>query len=55
MRRERPPPRKSSEERSQRFSEAQVGCTVDCLIDDRLQFGIVRLFAPAQFGMRSRG
>ena len=37
-----------SEERSQRFSEAEVGCTVDCLINDRLQLGIVCLFAPPQ-------
>ena len=38
----------SREECGQRFSEAQVGGTVGRLIDDRLQFGVVRLFAPPQ-------
>jgi hypothetical protein len=32
----------------QRFSGAQVGGTVGRLIDDRLQFSVVRLFAPPQ-------
>ena len=39
---------KSSKERGQRFGQTQVGCTIDQLIDDRLQFGIVRLLAPPQ-------
>jgi hypothetical protein len=38
----------SRKERGQRFSEAQVGCAVDRLVDDRLQFGVVGLFAPPQ-------
>ena len=39
----------ASEERSQRFGQAQVGLTIDQLIDNRLQFGIVCVFAPPQF------
>ena len=38
----------SRKERGQRFSKAQVGCAVDRLVDDRLQFGVVGLFAPPQ-------
>jgi hypothetical protein len=38
----------SREECGQRFSEAQVGCAVGRLMDDRLQFSVIRLFAPPQ-------
>jgi len=38
----------SREERRQRFSEAQIGCAIDGLVDDRLQLGVVGLLAPPQ-------
>jgi hypothetical protein len=39
----------ASEERGQRFGQAQVGLTIDQLIDDRLQLGVVCVLAPPQF------
>ena len=39
----------ASEERGQRFCQAQVGLTIDQLIDDRLQLGVACMFAPSQF------
>lgn len=38
----------SHKECGQRFCEAQADCTVNRLIDGRLQFSICRLFAPSQ-------
>jgi Polypeptide deformylase len=39
----------ASEEGGQRFGQAQVGLTINQLIDDRLQFGVVCVFASPQF------
>ncbi len=38
----------SSKEGSQRLCQAQAGCTLERLIDDGLQLGLVRLLAPPQ-------
>jgi hypothetical protein len=39
----------ASEECGQRFGQAQVGLTIDQLINNCLQFGVVCVFAPPQF------